>query len=150
MLPQVSGEFRCVADPELRFTPSGVAVGKVRAVASSRKKDEATGEWADDKVCWINVVTFKQQAENVIESLKKGDLFVLTGRLQTEEWEDKEGNKRTSIEVVADNIGPSTRWAPARHVATDRREGGQQQSGGDDTKWESTGGDAAPSDEPPF
>ena len=125
MLPKVHGEFRVVADPELRFSPSGVAVGSMRMVANSRKKDESTGEWVDDKVCWLKATAFKKVAENMAESFVKGDLVVIEGRLQTEEWE-KDGVKHQSYVVMVDEIGPSIRWAPARIERADRSSGGGQ------------------------
>lgn len=146
MLPTVHGEFRAGADPELRFTPGGMAITKVRSVASSRKKDDS-GEWKDDKTVWVNVVCFNKMAENVAESISKGDLFVVDGRLQVDEWEDKEGGKRTSVEVVANSIGPSLAWSTAKMQKTER----STSSGGSSNP---AGGDpwAAPAqgEEPPF
>lgn len=148
MLPQVMGEFRVAADPELRFAPSGTAVGKIRAVASSRKKEG--DEWVDDKVCWVNLLGFKQVAENMAESFAKGDLVVVNGRLQTEDWEDKEGVKRTTMTIVVDSIGPSVRWSAARSLGGERK--GEKKSSGDapsspqDDPW-ATG---PASEEPPF
>jgi single-strand DNA-binding protein len=125
-LPRVHGVFRAAADPELRFTPSGMALCKVRAVASSRK--EVNGEWVDDKTCWVNLTTFKTTAENVAESIQKGMLIVVEGRLQTDDWEDKDGNKRTSIEIVCDSLAPDLSWATARVTKTERSGGGGSQS----------------------
>lgn len=152
MLPRVHGEFRAAADPELRFTPSGMALCKVRAVASSRK--EVNGEWVDDKTCWVNLTTFKSQAENVAESVTQGMLLVVDGRIQTDDWEDKEGNKRTSVEIVCDSIGPALSWATAKVTKASRSGGGgQQQSSSqwgnqsDNDPWATPAGQ---SDEPPF
>jgi single-strand DNA-binding protein len=152
-LPTVAAEFRAVADAELRFAPSGVAVAKVRAVASKQKKNDA-GEWVDDKDCWVSVVAFKRLAENMAESILKGDLFVVVGKINTEDWEDKDGNKRTSINVVADHIGPSLTFNPAIPQRTERASGG----GGGGSKASSQDGDpwAAPdpagnkTEDPPF
>lgn len=127
MLPTVTGEFRAGADPTLRFAPSGVAVSELRAVASSRKKDE-DGKWVDDKSVWVTITTFRQLAENVAETITKGDLVVVSGKLQVEEWEDKDGAKRTSVKVIADHIGPALAYATAKVSKTERREsGGSQQ-----------------------
>jgi single-strand DNA-binding protein len=152
VLPVVQGEFRAAADPELRFAPSGTAVGSVRAVASKRKKNDAN-EWVDDKTCWVRITAFNQLAENLVESITKGTAFLVSGKLSTEEWEDKDGNKRISVEIVADNIGPSLAFATAKVSKTERRSGGdgggqqqqpaQQQSQG--SPWETQG-----SDDPPF
>lgn len=156
MLPLVTGEFRCVEDPNLRFSPSGVAVGRVRAVASSRKKNDQTGEWFDDKLCWINIVAFKRVAENMAESLQKGDLITATGRLETEDWEDSNGNKRTSITMLVDVVGPALTFNAAALQRAQRQDGGSQQpqrqaqSGGNQDQgqdpWQSPNQD----DEPPF
>lgn len=153
MLPIIQGEFRAAADPELRFSPSGVAVGSVRAVAAKKKKNDSTGEWEDDKLCWIRVTCFKQLAENLVESISKGDSFVLVGKLSTEEWEDKDGNKRTSVEVVADFIGPSIAFATAKVTRAQRAGGGDgggqpQQAAGADP-WQTPAPAGAPED-PPF
>lgn len=115
MLPRVTVEGRLVADPELRFAPSGVAVGNFRLVASDRKKDEASGEWVDTKTLWLRVTCFKQVAENVAESLEKGDLVTVVGKLSTDEWEDKEGNKRSATSLIADSVAASLQFRTIRH-----------------------------------
>lgn len=146
MLPQIFGEFRVVADPELKFTQGGMAVANMRIVADSKKK--VGEEWVDDKVCWLRATAFKKQAENVAESFVKGSLVVITGRLQTEEWE-KDGEKRQAYTVLIDNIGPSARWNPTKSVAADRGSGssGSSSSGGDPWATPQTNG---VDDEPPF
>jgi len=114
MLPQVTVEGRVVNDPELRFAPSGVAVGSFRLVASSRKQDES-GQWVDDKTLWLGVTCFKQLAENVAESLRRGDLVVVTGRLQTDEWESDTGEKRSRTELVANGVAASLMFRTIPH-----------------------------------
>lgn len=152
-LPMTVGDFRIIADPDLRFAPSGVAVAKVRAVATSKKK--VNEEWVDDKSCWVNLVAFKQQAENVAESLRKGDLVSVVGRTETEDWEDKDGNKRTSVNLVVDSISPSLQF---NTVSVNRTERGSNKteravtrSQGQTTgnPWESSA-PVAQDDEPPF
>jgi single-strand DNA-binding protein len=122
------GEFRVAADPVLRFAPSGMAICKLRAVASSRKKVD--DEWVDDKSCWVNLTGFKKAAENMAESFVKGDLVTVTGRLQTEDWEDNDGNKRTSVEVVVDSIGAAVTWTPAKIARTERSSSSSSSGGG--------------------
>jgi single-strand DNA-binding protein len=123
MLPTLTGEMRVGTDPELRFTPAGMPICSFRAVASSRKKDEQTGEWADDKTSWVTVTTFQQMAENVAESIQKGDLIALIGRLEVQEWTDQENNKRITVNVIADAIGPALRWATAKVTQAQRSNG---------------------------
>lgn len=143
-LPHVTIEGRMVADPELRFAPSGTAVAKFRLVASSRKKNDA-GEWVDDRTLWINVTSFKQLAEHVAESLGKGDLVVCTGRLQTDEWTTDSGEKRSQTALIADAVAASLQFRTIKHG-----EGQVSRSSGapaDADPWASGGGQA---EEPPF
>lgn len=138
-LPQVTGEFRLAADPELRFAPSGVAVGSFRAVASKPKKTDAG--WEDDKECWLNVTCFKQLAENVAESLEKGMLVTITGSLETRNYETREGEKRTSFDLIAESIAPSLRFATAKVTKAARTAGG---TGATPAAQGGGGGQAAP------
>lgn len=101
-------------EPELRFAPSGVAVARFTVANTPREKSRATGEYEDGETMWVRVTAFKQLAENVAESLTKGSRVVVTGRLKQESWEDKEGQKRTSLVLLADEIGASLRWATAK------------------------------------
>jgi single-strand DNA-binding protein len=154
MLPQINGEFRVVADPELRFAPSGTPVASMRVVANSRKKNDA-GEWVDDKVCWLRVVAFNRLAENIAESLTQGALIVVEGRLQTEQWEDRETHeKKSSYTIMADRVGPSLAFKGARILEAERQQGQQQQSssgGGVSAPTEDPWGTPPPQgDEPPF
>lgn len=153
MLPTITGEFRTAADAELRFAPSGVAVGTIRAVASSRKKGE-DGKWYDDKSAWVTITVFNQLAENCAETIKKGDLITVTGKLQVEDWEDKEGAKRTSVKIMADHIGPSLAFATARVSKTERAAGGEQPSSGQQQShgdpWAAPATTPNATEEPPF
>jgi single-strand DNA-binding protein len=116
-LPRITVEGRLAADPELRFTPGGKAVCNVRLVASQQKKNDA-GEWVDDKTLWLDATVWEQTGEHVANSLQKGELVVVTGRLETQEWEDKEGGgKRQKPHLVVDSIGPSLRFRDVPHNA---------------------------------
>lgn len=154
MLPVVTVEGRMVNDPELRFSPSGVAVGKFRIVASSRKK--VGDEWVDDKTLWMQVTCFKQLAENCVDSLAKGDLVVVTGRLQTDEWETQEGEKRSATVLVADNVGPSLmfRSTPHGEGRTERRQSRDESdpwtSGSQGGQASGPAGQQDQPDDPPF
>lgn len=139
MLPTVFGEFRVVADPELRFTPSGKAVGNVRLVANGRKKNEA-GEWVDDKVVWLNGTLWDTAAENMVESVTAGMLVEVRGRLETREYEDREGNKRQSYDLALDSLTPSLKYATAK-VSKVERSGGTGGGSG-------AAAPAAPADDP--
>jgi single-strand DNA-binding protein len=144
MLPVVNVEGRLAADPELRFSASGTPVLSMRIVASSRKKDG--DQWVDDKTLWLSVTAFKKLAENVAESLGKGDLVIVQGKLQTEEWENREGEKRSEIRLIADTIGPSLAFRSAQLLDGASSGGSRPASGGGDSA------PAAPAqeEEPPF
>lgn len=115
VLPRVAIEARVVADPELRFSPSGVAVGSFRMVSSDRKKDES-GEWVDGDTLWMAVTCFKNLAENVAESVAKGDIVVVQGKLRTEEWEDKTtGEKKSKVAMIADTVSVSLQFRTVPH-----------------------------------
>lgn len=100
-----------VDDPELRFTPSGIALAKVRFAVNRRYQDR-NGEWQEDTV-FMGGTLWRDAAENAAESLTKGARVIITGRLEQQQWETKEGDKRSTIEVAIDEIGPSLRWATA-------------------------------------
>lgn len=145
MLPVIQFEGRVVRDPELRFAQSGMAVAKIRTVATSRKRQD-DGTWVDDKTCWLDVTCFKQQAENVAESITKGDLIVVTGKLQTEEWEDKNtGDKRSKITCIADSVGLALAFHAAKSQKVERAQ--PADPGGEDP-W--AGPPAEGDGQPPF
>lgn len=129
MLPKLSGELRVGADPTLRFSKGGMAICSFSAVADKSKKDEATGEWEKEKEIWIRVTTFKDIAEHVAETVKKGDLVFVEGQVSTSDWTTKEGVARTSIEVTADIVGPSLRYATATVLRAQRSGAAPQQQG---------------------
>jgi len=109
-------------DPELRYTPNGAAVCKFRVAVNRRYKDE-TGQWKDGDTSYFSVNAWRSLAENVAESLTRGTRVVVSGRLQQRSWETQEGDKRTVIEIEADEIAPSLRWATAK-VERQSRSGG--------------------------
>ena len=92
---------RLARDPELRHTQSGTPVASFRLAVDRDFKDKNTGERATD---WIDVVAWRQTGEFVSRYFTKGRMAVVEGRLQMRDWTDKDGNKRTSAEVVADNV----------------------------------------------
>jgi single-strand DNA-binding protein len=119
---------RLTAPPELRFSPSGVAVAAFTIVTSRRVKDPASGEWSDADTTYWDCKAFKQLAENICESLDKGLEVIAVGRAVQESWEDKSsGQKRSKISVRIDAIGPSLRSATAK--VTKAGSGGGQGQG---------------------
>jgi single-strand DNA-binding protein len=117
-----------VDDPELRFTPSGVAMAKIRLAVNRRWRGN-DGEWQEDTSFFTGTV-WREQAESAAESLQKGARVIVTGRLEQRSWETPEGDKRSVVEVQIDEIGPSLRWATASVNKTQRSGGGEWSGGG--------------------
>ncbi|NLA29780.1 MAG: single-stranded DNA-binding protein [Propionibacterium sp.] len=115
------------ADPELRFTPSGAAVANFTVASTPRTFDRQTNEWKDGDSMFLNCSIWRQAAENVAESLSKGMRVIVSGRLRSRSYDDREGNRRTVFEVDVDEIGPSLRYATAKVT---RASSGGWQSGG--------------------
>lgn len=101
-------------DPELRFTPAGVAVANFTVCHTPRHLDKQSGEWVDGETLFLRCSIWREAAEHVAESLHRGDRVLVTGRLKSRSYETGEGDKRTVIELDADDVGPSLRWATAR------------------------------------
>src|SRR5215207_2794027 len=117
-------------DPELRFMASGQATASFGLAVNRVWNDRQTNE-KKEAVSFFDIVCWREMAENASESLSKGARVLVTGRLEQRSWETPEGEKRSKIEVVADEIGPSLRWATAEVRKNDRRgpgEGGGAQS----------------------
>src|SRR5664279_3788081 len=102
------------ADPELRFTQSGVRVADFTVASTPRIFDRASGEWKDGDALFLRCTLWRQPAENVAETLTKGARVIVTGRLKQRSYETREGEKRTVVEVDVEEIGPSLRYATAR------------------------------------
>ena len=101
MLNKIFLQGRLVADPEMRHTPSGVAVASLRLAVDRDFKDKTTGEKSTD---FIDIVAWRQTAEFVSRFFTKGRMAVVEGRLQLRDWTDRDGNKRRTAEVIADNV----------------------------------------------
>jgi single-strand DNA-binding protein len=106
-----------VEDPELRFTPSGVAMAKIRLAVNRRWQKD--GQWQED-TSFFGGTVWREQAETVAESLQKGTRVIVTGRLEQRSWETEQGEKRSVVEIQIDEIGPSLRWATATVNKTQR------------------------------
>ncbi|MCA1783382.1 MAG: single-stranded DNA-binding protein [Intrasporangiaceae bacterium] len=118
-------------DPELRFTPSGAAVANFTVASTPRTFDKQTNEWKDAETLFMRCSIWREAAENVAESLHRGTRVVVTGRLVSRSWDDKEtGAKRTVMEMQVDEIGPSLKYATAKVNKSQRGGGGGGGFGG--------------------
>lgn len=113
-----------VADPELRYTPSGAAVANFRVASTPRRFDSQSNQWVDGEALFLTCNVWRQAAENVANSLTKGDRVIVTGRLRQRSFDTREGEKRTVFEVEVDEVGPSLRYATSQ-VSKTPRQGGQ-------------------------
>jgi single-strand DNA-binding protein len=107
-------------DPELRFTPSGQATASFGVAVNRRWQNRQTQEW-EEAVSFFDVVCWGQLAENTAQSLARGSRVVVAGRLDQRSWENNEGEKRSKIEITADEIAPSLRWATVEVTKNERR-----------------------------
>jgi single-strand DNA-binding protein len=115
-------------DPELRFTPNGAAVCNFRVAVTPRVKD---GDgWKDGDTSFYQVVAWRNLAENVAESLTKGARVLVYGTLRQRSWETPEGERRSVVEVQADEVGPSLRWATATPERTSTKAAAGGRKGG--------------------
>jgi single-strand DNA-binding protein len=134
-------------DPELRFTPNGQQVATFGLAVNRRWRNQQTNDW-EEQTSFFDVVCWRELAENVCESLTKGTRVMVTGRLDQRSWTTEQGDKRSKVEVVADEVGPSLRWATADVTKVERRTGGG--GGGFDAPPPSAAPPAYSDDEEPF
>ena len=116
-------------DPELRFTTGGR--GQAHFGLAVSRRYQVNNEW-QEQTSFFNIVAWGSLGENAAASLAKGTRIIVTGRLEQRQYETKEGEKRNVVEIVADEIGPSLRWARAEveRIARDAGSGGGGSQGG--------------------
>ena len=102
------------SEPEMRFGPSGTAVANFTIASTPRAFDRQTNEWKDGETLFLRASIWREAAENVAETLTKGTRVIAQGRLKSRSYETKEGEKRTSMELEIDEIGPSLKYASAK------------------------------------
>jgi single-strand DNA-binding protein len=98
-------------DPEVRFTPQGTSVASFRLAVTPRVNDGGT--WRDGDTSFFRINAWRDLAEHAADSLSKGDRALVLGRLKVRSWETPEGERRSVVEVEAEEIGPSLKWATA-------------------------------------
>lgn len=117
------------ADPELRYVSSGIPVASFTVASTPRTLNKQTQQWEDGEAMFVRCSVWREHGENVANSLTKGTRVVVTGRLQVRSYEH-EGQRRTSLELQVDEIGPSLRYATAQVQKTQRSGGGYGGGGG--------------------
>jgi single-strand DNA-binding protein len=110
------------ADPELKFTSNGAAVANFRIAVTARVRDG--NAWKDGDTSFYRVTCWRDLAEHVTDSLGKGDRVLVVGQLRMRSWETDEGEPRSLVEVTAEEVGPSLKWATAKPQRAARKAGG--------------------------
>jgi single-strand DNA-binding protein len=124
------------ADPELRFTQTGLAVANFTIASTPRSFDRQANDWKDGDPLFLRASCWREFAEHVAGSLTKGMRVVAQGRLKMRQYETKEGERRTSTELEVDEIGPSLRYATAAVTRAARADGaaGRQAVAGEENQ----------------
>ena len=139
-------------EPELRFTNTGRGMAQFGVAVNRRWQNRQSGEW-EEQVSFFNVTAWGDLGENCAASLGKGSRVIVNGRLEQRSYETQQGEKRSVVEIIADEVGPSLRWATAQVQKNDRRDG---TAGGGAPQGRPSGGGRSPSggggfeDEEPF
>ena len=118
------------ADPEIRYTPSGAAVASFTVASTPRSFDRQSNEWKDGDALFLRCSAWRELAENIAESLTKGMRVIVQGRLTQRSYEDRDGQKRTVVELQVDEIGPSLKYASAKVTRAQRSGNGGGFAGG--------------------
>lgn len=129
---------RLTGDPELRFTPSGVAVANFTVASNARRFDRQANEWKDADPLFMTCSVWRDTAEHVAESLRKGEQVIVVGNLTQRSYE-KDGQRRTVVEMQVEEVGPSLRFRSVKHSSERPAERPKQEPASD--PWAS---------EPPF
>ena len=108
------------ADPELRFTTAGAAVANFTIASTARYFDREANQWRDGQALFLRCSVWRDAAENVTETLKRGARVIAQGRMKQRNYETREGEKRTVIELEVDEIGASLRFATAQITRPNR------------------------------
>ena len=132
---QITVVGNLTADPELRFTQSGVAVANFTIASTPRTFDRQSNEWKDGEALFLRSSIWRDAAENVAESLSKGDRVIAQGNLVQRAFTDKDGNNRTSYELNADEVGPSLKYAKAGVQKVQRGQGGAPRGNPQGEQW---------------
>lgn len=157
-LDPISGTARLTRDPEIRFTGGGKAVVNLNLAFNERIKDRDTGEWKDGSTIFVNGSAWGQFAENIAESLSKGDEVIVSGKLGTDTYDKRDGTGQGfSVTLAIYAIGPNLKNATAKATRTAKSDGGEQGNSGANSGNGFYGGggggggySGASNDEPPF
>jgi single-strand DNA-binding protein len=117
-------------DPEMRVTSAGTAVANFTVAQTPRTYDRATSEWHDGETLFLRCVVWRETAEHMMESVVKGSRVVVVGRLRQRSFEVDEGERRTVLELHADEVGVSLRYATVKITKVTRGNSGEERQPG--------------------
>ena len=143
-------------DPELRFTQNGFAVANFSVASTPRTFDKQTGEWRDGEALFLRCNVWREFAENVTETLRRGMRVIVVGRLKMRSFTTRDGEKRTVVEIETDDMGPSLKYARATVVKITKNGTTHTVTTSDDDAWGEDPADrelvgaGAGGDKPPF
>lgn len=124
--PVITVTGNMVADPELKFLPNGAAVASFTIASTPRNFDKQSNEWKEGEPLFLRASVWREAAENAAATLQKGMRVIAQGRLKSRSYETKEGEKRTSLELEIEEIGPALRYATATVTRTQKNGGNLQ------------------------
>lgn len=110
-------------DPELRFTPAGVAVCTFSVAVTPRRFDKSTNQWIDGEATWWRINIWRQLGEHAAETLTKGQRVIVVGNVASRKWKNDKGESGTSWEITAEACGPDLTWATAKVTRSSKRDG---------------------------
>lgn len=142
--PTITMTGNLTADPKLRWTKQGTAVASFTVASTPRTFDRDTNEWQGGEPIFLDCTVWRRQAENVAESLTKGMRVIVAGKLRARSYDDRDGNRRTVIEVDVDEIGPSLARATCQVTRAGRGQVGAQAAPAVPDPWAGAGQDPQP------
>lgn len=145
--PVVTLAGNLTADPELRFLSSGAALCSFTVACTPRAYDKQTGEWKDGQALFMRCSVWRRQAENVAESITRGTRVIVTGRLKQRDFQTKEGEKRSVMELDVEELGISLLLNSGRSLRSERGSNASSKGSNASDPWAPASGDST---EPPF
>ncbi|GAA1699078.1 single-stranded DNA-binding protein [Fodinicola feengrottensis] len=152
-LPEITIVGTLTADPEQRFTKSGIAVANFTVASNDRRYNKESGQWEDGDATFLRCSIWRDYAEHVSESLARGQRVIVVGQLRQRSYDTAEGEKRTVVEVDVREIGPALKWATVKVAKAKRGNANTTRNGGESDPWTAPAASAKASgysEEPPF
>lgn len=148
--PSITIIGNLTADPDLRFTPAGAAVATFTVASTPRVYDRQDGQWKDGEALFLRCSVWRDAAEHVAETLRRGSRVIVAGRLKQRSFETRDGERRTVVEVDVDEVGPSLRYGSATLNRSAKKSGSNGHRGGGEDPWAAVPPPAVEDEPAPF